>query len=351
MKITKLSDVSIREAVRVLDGGGLVIFPSDTVYGALVDARNSLAVSRLISFKARPPGKPISVFVSGEGMMYELVKAGEQKKQIVGRLAPGPFTFILDSKHQVDVALESEKGTLGVRVPDYKPVIELVNAFEGPLTATSANLSGRRPHYSIEAMLREFPKAKQSMIDLVVDAGKLPMNKPSTIIDLTSEKLKVLRKGDISFNDFKTHVSSSPFETQKIADSIVRERAKNVSGKPLIVILVGEMGAGKTIFVKGAGKIFGLNNIISPTYVVYYEYKVKALGFNTFIHCDLFNIEEESEFDNLGLSSYMKPGTILFVEWGEKIGRMGHILKQKAEVVFIQMRYLDEKKRELTVQT
>src|SRR3989338_3232251 len=196
MRTIPLDETAIHESIKVLQSGGLVIFPSDTVYGALIDSTNKKAVTKLIGFKSRPIGKPISVFVSDFGMMNKYISLGKHQT-LLEKLLPGPFTVILESKHKTAVQLESERGTLGVRIPDFSPVIQLVKNLGKPVTATSANISGRPAHYSVETLLHEFFQSKKDMIDLVVDGGKLPRNKPSTVIDLISPEIKIMRHGDV----------------------------------------------------------------------------------------------------------------------------------------------------------
>ena len=138
----------LHEALKVLKNGGLVIVPSDTVYGVAVDATNENAVKKLIEFKSRPPGKAISVFCGSIDRLMEYVDVSASQKNVIKELLPGSYTLVLASKHKVSSLLEAENGTLGVRVPQSDFVNELVNAFGRPITATSANRAGQSPHYS-----------------------------------------------------------------------------------------------------------------------------------------------------------------------------------------------------------
>lgn len=348
MRTIPLGETAIHESIKVLQSGGLVIFPSDTVYGALVDSTNKDAVAKLIAFKNRPVSKPISVFVSDIKMMEEYVDIN-RNKPLLCKLLPGPFTVILDSKHKTEVQLESERGTLGIRIPDHSHIMRLVAKFGRPITATSANLSGRPAHYSVETLFHEFPQSKKDMIDLIVDGGKLPRNKPSTVIDLTTPEIKIMRRGDVDVKDSQTFITQNEQETKKVAQFIVKKQLERKLNKPLVFILEGDMGVGKTIFVKGAGRLFNIENITSPTYVISCEYKINKWGLEQLIHCDLFNIEESNEFKYLGLETYIKPGNILFMEWGEKAGELYDLLKSKGELVHISMEYINEKERKIRI--
>ncbi|OGK62285.1 hypothetical protein A2334_02340 [Candidatus Roizmanbacteria bacterium RIFOXYB2_FULL_38_10] len=349
MKILHLNNKAIEEAKKVLKNGELVIFPSDTVYAALVDATSSQAVNKLIAFKNRPPGKPISFFVSNFKMMKDYVKMDSKQNALIHTILPGPFTVILKANKKVVSGLESEKGAVGIRIPHYDPVLRLVEKMNRPITATSANLSGRSPHYSIKTLLQELPKIKKDMIDLIVDAGHLPRNKPSTVIDLTSSSFKTLRQGDMKMKNNETFISRGTRETEKIAQFIFNKTLVQGTDKPLIYILEGEMGVGKTIFVKGVGALLDINNIISPTFVVSYEYTVHKEGVNKLIHCDFFNIEDEEEFEYLGFEHNLKPRTIFFIEWGERGGKLKALLQKRAKVIYIKMKYKKDNIREISL--
>lgn len=341
----------ISQVLKVLNNGGLVIFPSDTVYGLLCDATNEVAVRKLITFKNRPIGKPISVFCDFN-TLSNLVTINNQQLSTLKQILPGPFTIILPSKHKVNKLLESEAGTLGIRIPMYRYIEVLVDQFKKPITATSANIAGRSPHYSIESLLNTLTEKQKKLIDLIVDAGTLPKNKPSTVVDLTESDVKVLRKGDVDYSRSKIFSSKTSEKTKEIARQILKENIEK-KDKPLIFIIEGEMGVGKTVFVKGIGKELGINNIISPTFVIYYEYDKKILNIkdqiSKMIHVDLYNIQDKREFMDLGLINYLKPGNILCFEWGEKAGEIIELLKSKGEIVYVKMKYVNEKEREIII--
>jgi L-threonylcarbamoyladenylate synthase len=341
----------IKETIKVLKDGGLVIFPSDTVYGLLVDATNEEAVKKLINFKNRPIGKAISVFAANLEMLEQQVIVNEEKRKILNKMLPGPFTIILESHHKVSSLLESEKGTLGIRIPDYQIVTDLVAAYEKPITATSANLGGRPPHYSVESLLNELPEYKKELIDLIVDAGKLPRNKPSTILDLTTPELKILRHGDIVWKNEQTFETDTPIQTRHLAKYILNKFVKQSAEKPTVIILEGDLGTGKTVFVKGIAEELGIEErIVSPTFVIYYEYKTDQKNYyKNLFHFDLYNITDPEEFNDLGLYDNLKKGNIFCMEWGDKSAEVFDLFKEKAEVLYVKISYIDEEKRKFEV--
>lgn len=334
----------IQTVKQVIAEGGLVVFPSDTVYGLLVDATNPQAVDKLIAFKDRPPGKAVSVFVSGFEMMHQYVQLGKQEEGRLRELLPGSYTIVLPSLGNVDRRLESESGTLGMRYIDFAPVQELVTAFGSPITATSANLGGASPHYSIDSFLHNLPKEKEQYLDMIVDFGKLPRNAPSTVVDYTGSDLTTLRLGDLALAESRSYVTRSPEETQQIAGVIAEQLRERRSAKHIVCILKGDLGAGKTQFTKGVARTLGVEeDIISPTFVVYYEYRIppqEVQLIHNLYHFDLYNIQQAEELLHLGLDELREKPSFFCIEWGEKLGDAYETLATDADVVMIEIEHV-----------
>jgi len=363
MKIINIGDNSvIEETVKVLKDGGLVVFPSDTVYILAVDPTNEKAVEKLLAFKNRWTGKAISVAVLDKKMAQEYVELNENGENIYTNLLPGPFTVVSNGKHKVAKGIESENGTLGIRIPDNKYIHDLVNTFGKPVTATSANLSGRTPNYSITSFLRPLSNKKKEMIDLIVDGGKLPRNKPSTVIDATETELKILRLGDLITKNSQTLISKSEKETGKIAEFILRKVGTRhgafLQEKPLIFALTGDLGCGKTVFSRKIGHLLGVKEkITSPTFVIYNEYETltpapfpltgQGEKMMKFLHFDLYRIRADYELEEIKFFELFKDN-ITCIEWPENMGEKNfERLKKENKVVTIQFKYLDEKTREI----
>ena len=350
----------IEETVKVLKNGGLVVFPSDTVYILAVDPTNEKGVKKLLEFKNRWVGKAISVAVLDKKMAMDYVKLNENGENIYTNLLPGPFTIVSNGKHKVVKGIEAENGTLGIRIPNNKYISDLIKLFGKPVTATSANLSGRTPNYSIASFLKPLSNKKKEMIDLIVDVGKLPRNKPSTVIDATEAELKILRRGDlITGSAIQTLISKSEKETEKIAEFMLRKvemlHATSLQNKPLIFALTGDLGCGKTVFSRKIGHLLGVKEkITSPTFVIYNEYETNPSrspfdkgDFKKFLHFDLYRISTDYELEEIKFFDLFKKN-IACIEWPENMGKENfEKLKKENKVVTIQFKYLDEKTREI----
>ena len=184
---------SIVLAKQMLERGGLVAFPTDTVYGLGVMAFNPLAIDQLYTVKGRDPSKAIAVLL---GDMDALAQVANKIKTttllLAERFWPGPLTLIMPQNPALPSNL-SPLPTIGVRMPDHKFALALLNQ-TGPLAVTSANLSGRPNTTTAE----EVSEQLKGHINLILDGGKTPGGLPSTVVDCTSDELLILRQGPIT---------------------------------------------------------------------------------------------------------------------------------------------------------
>ncbi len=344
-------EVIIAETVKALHVGQVVVFPSDTVYGLLVDARNPSAVDRLLRFKDRPPGKAVSVFVDGFEMMHQYAHLDHRQQKQLELILPGPYTVVLDSRHQIDQRLESEKETVGLRYIQHDLVNELVRTFGGPITATSANKGGASPHYRISSLLGSLSVAKQKELGLVVDAGVLPRNAPSTVVDYTADRIEVLRAGDATAQQSRKVLSSSEDETMAVAAELVTSMIDQEDKTHLVMLCSGDLGAGKTRFAGGIARGLGITEqIVSPTFVVTYSYQVPSPHrFHEFHHFDLYAVTDVEEFAHLGVEKMKQQPGIFCIEWGERIGSYLPTLADDAKVVHVHLEHAGPEARQITI--
>lgn len=179
----------IEFALNTLREGGIIVYPTDTLYGIGVNIFNETAVERVFSIKKRSRSKPISVCLPEVEDIFKVAYMDSETEKIARKLLPGPFTLILKKKESISMVLTAGESKIGVRVPDSKVSMELSREF--PLTATSANISGMEVPESPEEVYKQLGES----IDLTLDAGTFERSAPSTVIDMTCHPPKVLRKG------------------------------------------------------------------------------------------------------------------------------------------------------------
>ncbi len=181
----------IHEVIDVLRGGGLIIYPTDTVYGLGADAENEDAVRRVYEVKGRPEEKRLTIAVSDMDMLERYALLDDISRKLVERFLPGKLTFILRKTPRVLDSVNPE--AIGVRIPNLPIVLEMIRDFGRAITATSANLSGRPPKLDPDEA------ASEIKADLLLDYGVLPPSRPSTIVDLTKGEPILIREGDVPF--------------------------------------------------------------------------------------------------------------------------------------------------------
>lgn len=185
---------AIERAVFILQEGGVVVFPTDTLYGVGANALDVRSVKKVFSVKDRPASKPLPVIARNMRWMEELVHIKPAQYRILEKVWPGKVTVVLPKKDIIPDSVTAGSKTVGVRIPDYPFVDALLEKFGYPITATSANLSGDESTGNIDQVIRSFSD-RSIRPDLVIDVGVLPQSDPSTILDLTSDRPKILRIG------------------------------------------------------------------------------------------------------------------------------------------------------------
>ena len=191
---------AVHRAAQVLQAGGLVVFPTDTVYGIAVDPLNAGAVQRLYEIKGRAAAKPLQVLLADPAQLSDVARdIAPAAQRVANRFFPGGITLVLKKAESIPSAVVAGGDTVGVRVPDHAVSRDLVRAFGRPLAATSANRSGQpSPQTAQEALVQ-----LGDDIDFVLDGGPCPVGLESTVIDLSGGRQLVLRKGAVSVEDLE----------------------------------------------------------------------------------------------------------------------------------------------------
>lgn len=174
----------IVKVVKILERGGVIAYPTDTLYGVGCDALNEDAVKKVFEIKGRDFSKPMSIACSSVEMLEKYVTILAETKKLLDKILPGPYTVLLPKKESILKIITAGSDLVGVRVPDHKLILEIIKNFGKPIITTSANLSG------------EPDMIKYDDITLHVDhivKGECKYNQPSTVFDPI--KKSILRKG------------------------------------------------------------------------------------------------------------------------------------------------------------
>ncbi|MFQ5856770.1 MAG: L-threonylcarbamoyladenylate synthase [Anaerolineae bacterium] len=192
---------TIAVAARILAEGGLVAFPTDTVYGVGAHAFQPEAVERIYVAKIRPRDKAIPILLARAD---DLALVAEGITETAWLLAetfwPGGLTLVLPKKANVPDVISAGGPTVAVRVPDHPVPLALMAALGAPLAATSANLSGRPSPVTAQEVEAEL----EGRIELILDGGRCPGGVPSTVLDLTTDPPSVLRAGAIAEEEIRS---------------------------------------------------------------------------------------------------------------------------------------------------
>ncbi len=343
---------SIKEACEVLARGELIIYPTETSYGLGADATNPQAIEKLLAYKGNRLNKALSVAVADQKMAESYIRMNPVAENVFRTLLPGPVTVIAQSLGNVAPKVESERHTLGIRYSSLPFVNELVAAFGKPITATSANTSGVKQIFSFEEWQRYVSPNRQEMIAVFVDAGKLSVRPPSTIVDTTLENPEILRQGELVMREGATHFESHCVaDTLALGERLIHQQQDQLAAHPLVIALQGELGAGKTHFAKGIGHALGITDTISsPTYTIMKEYPYqtdKCAGM--FYHVDTWRLLDGETVAELGIESRISAGDVIAIEWQEKAHEWISRFKKPVTIAWIDIKSISETERLFTI--
>ena len=205
MKNNSPSDQQFQRAIDVLRGGGIVAFPTETYYGLAVDIYNKKGVNALFQLKKRDYSKPILLLIDDRSMLQEIVAAVPKPyERLMRRFWPGPLTLIFPAASDLSSLLTGPANTIGVRISPHPVAMELCRKWGRPLTATSANISGREPAQTGDRVKEMFG----DKIDYVLDGGETPGRKCSTVVGLDHQELTLIREGRIDFSEIISSMDS-----------------------------------------------------------------------------------------------------------------------------------------------
>jgi len=196
MKIIKINSQRpqksvIKKAAEVLKFGGVIAYPTDTCYGLGADITNSVAVKKIYSIKHRDK-KALSMIIKKIDEIENYADIDDNRKKFLEKYFPGALTAVLLNLDYKNIKMN----TVAFRIPNYEITRKLMEEINFPLTTTSANVSGKNVCYNVEEIIEQF-KDQKFQPDLILDAGELVKNPPSTVVDLINWPPRVLRQGSV----------------------------------------------------------------------------------------------------------------------------------------------------------
>ena len=187
---------NLKKAFKIIQKGSLIVYPTDTVYGLGCNPFNKKAVKKIFKVKDRKYTEALPVLVSSLKEAHRLAYFPKIADKIVDTFWPGPITVILKREDTAPNFLGGNPRLIGLRMPDHSLTLKLTDLCGGTLIGTSANRSGIKPARSAAEAEKQLGKN----VELILDGGRAPSEKSSTIINLSQEKLKILRTGPITKN-------------------------------------------------------------------------------------------------------------------------------------------------------
>lgn len=192
-------DMKIREAATCIKNGGIIAYPTETLYGLGVDALNSEAVKKIYDTKGRVHSKALTIITASKHIEEYVESVSESAKRLIEEFWPGPLTIIFKKKDIIPDITSGNLKTIGIRMTSNEVALKLIEYSETVITATSANISGKPSHAFMEECIEEL----SGKVDYIIGEDKRNIGIESTIIDCTVDPPVVLRKGAITLEMLK----------------------------------------------------------------------------------------------------------------------------------------------------
>jgi L-threonylcarbamoyladenylate synthase len=194
-----VDESELNKIKEILDNDGVIIFPTDTVYGIACNCFSEKAIKKVFDIKKRPENKPINVLSNNLDKIKLVSKnISEKEKFLIDKYMPGALTIILDKNEKVSDILTAGLDTIGVRIPKNNISLRILENVSYPLATTSANISGDSAGIKITDFLKEF----DGLVDAIIDGGETDLKVASTIVRVESDnKLKIIREGTLKIKE------------------------------------------------------------------------------------------------------------------------------------------------------
>ena len=230
-----MNEKQIEIAAQIIRGGGLVAFPTETVYGLGANALNPMAVAKIFELKERPSFDPLIVHIASIDDLYTLTESADKNViRLAEKFWPGPLTIVLPKSKLVPDIVTSGLNTVGIRMPDNDIALKLIRAANCPIAAPSANKFGKLSPVSAEHVIKQLPN-----VDYVLDGGNTSVGIESTIVSIEGNVCTLLRPGVITIADIEyalpnTFIFNSEKPEKIIAPGLLKSHYS--PAKPLFIL-------------------------------------------------------------------------------------------------------------------
>ena len=196
-----INEKELDNCIEEIKNGGIVIFPTETVYGIGTNAFCEESVRKIYEIKNRPDEKPLSILLNNKEQIgkYAII-SNDIERKIIENFMPGPITIILERKKGILDYVAPEKNTIGIRIPDNNIILEILGKLDLPMVAPSANISGEPSAIELKDILEVF----KDKVDICIDGGKCEISESSTIVQVVDNKIQIIRQGKITLEEIES---------------------------------------------------------------------------------------------------------------------------------------------------
>lgn len=234
----------IKEAAEIINNGGIVVFPTETVYGIGADALNDEAVDKIFKAKGRPQDNPLIVHIAEFDELYTLAKVVPTSAKILAdKFWPGPLTMILYKNNILSDKITANLNTAAIRLPVNKIALALIKESKKPIAAPSANLSGKPSPTDASHVIEDL----MGKVDMIIDGGSTDIGLESTVIDMTSEIPMILRPGGVTKEDIISVLGKCEYDpaiikgSEKLIPKSPGQKYRHYSPKAKVILYKGEI--------------------------------------------------------------------------------------------------------------
>lgn len=193
----KINENELDKVVEIINNDGVIIFPTDTVYGIGCNCYNEKAIKKIFDLKGRDYSKPINVLIGSVKEIDELASSiNEKERKLINKYMPGDMTIILKKNDNVPDLLTANLDSVGVRIPNNNIALEILNRVDFPLGTTSANISGEVAMCDFNDVVSEF----NGKVDVIINGGESEIGVASTIVRVDDDEIKILRQGNLKID-------------------------------------------------------------------------------------------------------------------------------------------------------